>query len=130
MFVNPLIDWSGEEMLRYRRDHDLPESPAAALLHRSGECNRGAFANAAEERAMLKALYPDFFSGIEALEREAEEAGIRWCRWGGYDLRGERAGEVSRRCPVMLCESCKARQHTPRGAGRVGTVSAVGSSRR
>jgi 3'-phosphoadenosine 5'-phosphosulfate sulfotransferase (PAPS reductase)/FAD synthetase len=110
VFANPLIDWTGEQMRSYRREHELPESPAAALLHRSGECNCGAFASAAEERAMLKALYPEFFAGIEALEREAEAAGVRWCRWGGYDVHGNRAGEVTRRRPGMLCESCDARQ--------------------
>lgn len=113
VFVNPLIDWTGKDMRSYRRQHDLPESPAAALLHRSGECNCGAFAKANEERAMLRALYPDFFAGIESLEREAQAAGVRWCRWGGFDLDGNRAGEVSRERPGLLCESCETRQHNP-----------------
>jgi 3'-phosphoadenosine 5'-phosphosulfate sulfotransferase (PAPS reductase)/FAD synthetase len=111
VFANPLIDWSNEDMHCYRRDHEIPESPAAALLHRSGECNCGAFANADGEREMLKALYPDWFAGIEALEAEAQAAGIRWCRWGGHDIHGNRAGEVSRQKPGILCESCDARQH-------------------
>ncbi|HTU77389.1 MAG TPA: phosphoadenosine phosphosulfate reductase family protein [Solirubrobacteraceae bacterium] len=114
VFVNPLIDWTGEDMRRYRREHDLPESPAAALLHRSGECNCGAFAKAGEERAMLGALYPDFVAAvIESLEEEAQAAGVRWCRWGGFDLDGNRAGEVSRERPGLLCESCEARQRNP-----------------
>lgn len=61
---------------------------------------------------MLKALYPDFFAGIEELEQEAQAIGVRWCRWGGYDIHGNRAGEVTRRAG-MLCESCEARQHAP-----------------
>jgi 3'-phosphoadenosine 5'-phosphosulfate sulfotransferase (PAPS reductase)/FAD synthetase len=114
VFVNPLIDWTGEDMSGYRREHDLPESSASALLHRSGECNCGAFAKADEERPMLQALYPDFFAAvIESLEREAQAAGVRWCRWGGYDLDGNRAGEVSRERPGLLCESCEARQRNP-----------------
>jgi 3'-phosphoadenosine 5'-phosphosulfate sulfotransferase (PAPS reductase)/FAD synthetase len=118
VFAAPLIDWTGEEMRSYRRGHDLPESPAAALLHRSGECNCGAFAKAGEERAMLKALYPEFFAGIERLEREAQAAGVRWCRWGGYDVHGNRAGEVTRRRPGMLCESCEARQRVSTSPSR------------
>jgi DNA (cytosine-5)-methyltransferase 1 len=113
VFANPLIDWTGEDMRSYRREHRIPESPAAALLHRSGECNCGAFANADGEREMLKALYPDWFAGIEALEAEAQAAGVRWCRWGGYDIDGNRAGAVTRQKPGMLCESCEARQHAP-----------------
>lgn len=112
VFVNPLINWTGEQMRRYRAEHQIPESPAAALLHRSGECNCGAFAKGEEERAMLGALYPEFFAEIEMLEQEAKAAGVRWCRWGGYDLEGNRAGEVSRERPGLLCESCESRQHT------------------
>jgi 3'-phosphoadenosine 5'-phosphosulfate sulfotransferase (PAPS reductase)/FAD synthetase len=112
VFANPLIDWTGEDMRSYRSEHGIPESPAAALLHRSGECNCGAFAKAGEERAMLSALYPEFFAGIEALERQAQAAGVRWCRWGGYDIHGNRAGEVSKERPGLLCESCESRQHT------------------
>ncbi len=110
VFVSPLIDWTGEEMRGYRAEHSIPESPAAALLHRSGECNCGAFAKAGEERAMLQALYPEFFAGIEALEAQARAAGVRWCCWGGYDVHGNRAGEVSKERPGLLCESCEARQ--------------------
>ncbi len=132
VFVNPLIDWTGGDMLAYRREHQIPESTAAALLHRSGECQCGAFANAAEERAMLKALYPVFFAGIEQLEREAQEAGVRWCRWGGYDLDGNRAGEPSRERPGLLCESCEARQHSqaPRARRRSATAGRCGRGAR
>ncbi len=110
VFVNPLISWTDLDVLRYRRQHHLPESDAAALLHRSGECNCGAFASAAQERAMLKALYPEFFQSIETLEAEAEAAGLRWCRWGGYDRDGNRATDASRQAPGLLCESCDSRQ--------------------
>ena len=127
VFVNPLIAWTGDEMRRYRCDHAIPESPAAALLHRSGECNCGAFAKAGEERAMLKALYPEFFAGIEALEREAEAAGVRWCRWGGYDVHGNRAGAVSRERPGLLCESCEARQRPAAPARRAGAPRGLSS---
>ncbi len=118
VFAAPLIDWTGGDMLAYRRKHQIPESAASALLHRSGECQCGAFANAEEERAMLKALYPGFFAGIEQLEREAHEAGVRWCRWGGYDVHGNRAGDASREKPGLLCESCEARQHSPAPSSR------------
>lgn len=105
-FVNPLIDWSNEEMRDYRRDHKLPESEVTALLHRSGECNCGAFAKAEEERAMMKSLWPEWFArNIEALEAECEEKGIRWCRWGGYDKDGLQAAG-SGEAPGLLCSDC------------------------
>jgi 3'-phosphoadenosine 5'-phosphosulfate sulfotransferase (PAPS reductase)/FAD synthetase len=110
VFLCPLITWRGQQIRDYRIEHKIPESPAAALLHRSGECNCGAFA-ARDERAMLKALYPDWWRAtIVPLEAGAQAAGIRWCRWGGYDVHGRRAGEVSRRASGPLCASCEARQ--------------------
>jgi 3'-phosphoadenosine 5'-phosphosulfate sulfotransferase (PAPS reductase)/FAD synthetase len=127
VFAAPLIDWTGQEMRRYRREHQLPESPAAALLHRSGECNCGAFAKADGERAMLKALYPEFFAGIERLENEAKRAGIRWCRWGGYDPQGNRAGERSRERTGLLCEGCEGRQRRPAAIARRACVKGPGS---
>jgi 3'-phosphoadenosine 5'-phosphosulfate sulfotransferase (PAPS reductase)/FAD synthetase len=111
VFACPLIDWTGEDTRRYREEYAIPESAAAALLHRSGECNCGAYAGKGE-RAMLKALYPEWWrTTIAPLEAQAQAAGIRWCRWGGYDLHGNRAGERSRERPGLLCESCEARRH-------------------
>jgi hypothetical protein len=113
--VSPLINWTTLDMLRYRRTHSLPESDAAALMHRSGECNCGAFAAAGEERATLKKLYPDFFASIEALEAEAEAAGLRWCRWGGYDKDGNRATDARTR----QARDCSANRATPAGLPRL-----------
>lgn len=94
-YVNPLIDWTKGDMRRYRETHRLRQSDIAALLHRSGECNCGAYANAGEERRMLEQFCPRTFARIHDLELRAEAAGIRWCRWGGYDLDGVRSTEVS-----------------------------------
>jgi 3'-phosphoadenosine 5'-phosphosulfate sulfotransferase (PAPS reductase)/FAD synthetase len=114
VFVNPLIGWTGEQIRGYRREHDLPESPAVALLPQKRRVQlRRVRESRRRERAMLPAIYPDFFAGIEKLEAEAQAAGIRWCRWGGYDLEGDRAGGVSRERPGLLCESCEARQRNP-----------------
>jgi len=107
VFCSPLIDWTGADMRRYRDEHGLPMSDVAALMHRSGECNCGAFANAGDERAMMRDLWPAWWrERIESLEAEAEAAGIRFCRWGGYDLDGNRAGDKSAERPGLLCSSC------------------------
>lgn len=106
VFVNPLIDWTGADMRRYKVEHDLPVSDVSALLHRSGECNCGAFAVAGEERAMMESLWPEWWrERIGVLEAEAEAKGVRWCRWGGFDVNGVRAGEVTE-AAGELCESC------------------------
>lgn len=105
-FVNPLIDWTAHDFVRYRESHGLRQSDIAALLHRSGECNCGAYARADGERAMLAALCPRTFARIEILERRAEAAGLRWCRWGGYDVNGIRSGSESSERPGIACTDC------------------------
>lgn len=100
-FANPLVDWTDVDMRVYRRDHDLPESDAAALLHRSGECNCGSFA-APGEREELRSLWPQWFERtIASLEREAATAGVAACRWG------ERPGVPVDAGP--LCSDCQLR---------------------
>jgi hypothetical protein len=107
-WVNPLIDWTNGEMRVYREEHGVPESDVAALLHRSGECNCAAKGSWWEERSLIKALWPLWFAGtIESLEREAERLGIRYCRWGGFDLNGVRAGSVSAKQPGPACDNCQ-----------------------
>jgi 3'-phosphoadenosine 5'-phosphosulfate sulfotransferase (PAPS reductase)/FAD synthetase len=104
VFANPLIDWTGCQMRAYRLEHDLPESDVAALLHRSGECNCGAFA-APGEREDLQALYPEWFEErIASLEREAAAAGVRACRWGERPLEAAvgDAGEMCTDCQLRF----------------------------
>jgi len=106
-FCNPLIDWSTEEMTAYRSRFELPQSDVAALLHRSGECNCGAFARAEEERRLMRAFWPEWWAeAIEALEAEAEARGVRWCRWGGFDLEGNQAAGAASD-PGLLCANCQ-----------------------
>jgi 3'-phosphoadenosine 5'-phosphosulfate sulfotransferase (PAPS reductase)/FAD synthetase len=104
VFANPLIDWTNTAMRRYRVEYELPESDVAALIHRSGECNCGAFAEPGE-REMLAALWPEWFEAtIASLEREAEAAGIPACRWG------ERPPDATPADAGPLCSSCEFRQ--------------------
>ena len=102
VFVNPLIEWTNEDMADYRAEHDLRLSDVAALLHRSGECNCGAYADG-EEREMLASLWPDWFDRrIGSLEREAEAMGLSHCRWGA-GREGLATGPTGE-----LCSSCDA----------------------
>jgi 3'-phosphoadenosine 5'-phosphosulfate sulfotransferase (PAPS reductase)/FAD synthetase len=140
-FCSPLIDWTAAQLADYRAKHDLPTSDVSALLHRSGECNCGAFAQAAEERALMRAFWPGWWaSHIEALEVEAEARGIRWCRWCGFDVDGNRASGRSIEKVGPLCVSCPTRSFqtggalpaTPEGARRathVATHRATGGPR-
>lgn len=103
IFCNPLIEWSNKEMADYRAEHDLRLSDVAAMLHRSGECNCGCFADEGE-REMLKSLWPEWWEErIGSVEREAEQMGLQCPKWGGN--RGEapaEAGPMCSSCEVMI----------------------------
>lgn len=104
VFANPLWNWTNADMTAYKREHALPQSDVAALIHRSGECNCGAFASAGE-REMLADLWPAWFEeNIASLEREAAAAGIKRCRWGVAGDK-EKATEGG-----PMCSSCDFRQ--------------------
>lgn len=107
VWCNPLIDWTARDMWDYRDTHmrDAPTSDVAALLHRSGECNCGAFA-APGEREELMALFPEWWhETMGLLEQEAEAMGLVSARWGSWkadafaddDLVGE------------MCSDCQLR---------------------
>ncbi len=102
-FCNPLIDWTGDDVRAYRAEYRLPQSDVAALIHRSGECNCGAYA-APGEREMLRALWPDWFErSIGALERECEARGIPSCRWGeGFGVAPDDVGALCSDCQLRL----------------------------
>lgn len=111
VYANPLIDWSTTRLHAYRREHHLPESDVAALLHRSGECNCGAFA-VPGEREMLMSLYPDWWAQrIAPLEAEAEALGLPACRWGQRPPEAVAAGQAEALFDVgELCSTCAWRQ--------------------
>lgn len=103
VFCNPLIDWTNSQMHRYRAEHRLPQSDVAALIHRSGECNCGAFASPGE-REMMQSLWPEWFEQtIASLEREAKAQGIAACEWGKAPA-AQMPDEVG-----ALCSDCQLR---------------------
>ena len=128
-FCNPLIDWTASDVADYRSQFALRQSDVAALLHRSGECNCGAFARAEEERELMRTFWPQWWAEIEALEAEAEARGIRWCRWGGYDRKGNQAAG-STADPGLLCANCPSgRSQSSRSRRRRGCGSRPGRDR-
>ncbi len=98
VWANPLTDWTNERLREYKREHNLPESDVAALMHMSGECGCGAYA-AEGEREMRCSLFPEWGAWLEDLEARAEAAGVRHCRWGGP------AGKARDGGPMCNCVS-------------------------
>jgi 3'-phosphoadenosine 5'-phosphosulfate sulfotransferase (PAPS reductase)/FAD synthetase len=105
VWVNPLIDWTDADMRAYREHHGLEQSDVAALIHRSGECNCGAFADDGE-REMLRSLYPDWWERVIGhAEREAEARGLH-SRWGerppNVTPETDRRGRLCGSCPTLF----------------------------
>lgn len=109
VWANPITDWSDGDMYAYRRDHELPESDVAALIHRSGECNCGCFAQPGE-RQMLAQLFPEWGRRIDDLERRARERGLPCWRWGercepGATPAGKGVGPLCSDCQLTFEEA-------------------------
>jgi 3'-phosphoadenosine 5'-phosphosulfate sulfotransferase (PAPS reductase)/FAD synthetase len=103
VWCNPLIDWTNEAMRRYRLEHRLPESDVAALMHRSGECNCGAFA-APGERLDLLTFFPEWFEDtILDVEREATRRRLPGAVWGQRPFEtAARGGDLCSDCQMRL----------------------------
>lgn len=86
VWVNIILDWPDHATAAYRQLHGLPTSDVAALLHRSGECNCGTYAQPGE-RAMLTSLFPDFADRVAAWENLALDHGHHYAAtWGQRPL--------------------------------------------
>lgn len=102
VWLNPLINWSNENMADYRHGESLPVSEVSANLHMSGECLCGAFASQndkREERAMLEFFYrPWVEENIAPLEKECRTRGLPYCEWGVKRPGKDKVG--------LMCSGC------------------------
>lgn len=96
--VNPILHFNRAEMDEYQSRFDLPRNEVSDHLHISGECLCGAFARPGEKE-MVRFFYPETAAEIDALEAEAEAAGLRFCKWGV-----KRPGPKSR--GGIMCHGC------------------------
>lgn len=103
VWVAPIIDYSKSEAAALRVAEGISQSDVAALCHRSGECNCGAYA-APGEREMLKSLFPSWFAqNIERLEEIAKDAGHGdLAKWGHCLRSGKDDG-----APGPMCVGCE-----------------------
>jgi 3'-phosphoadenosine 5'-phosphosulfate sulfotransferase (PAPS reductase)/FAD synthetase len=77
VWVNPLIDWTGEDVLAYREANGLPKNPVSAALGMSGECLCGAFAKPGE-LARVERCSPETGAYLRDLEGRVRAAGHNW----------------------------------------------------
>lgn len=105
VWVNPLLDWTNEQMRDYRAEHSLPVSDATAMTHRSGECNCMAFTSQGE-RDFIIGCYPEWYRDtIMPIEREAQRLGLERWQWAWADKESmvgfENVGAMCRSCELL-----------------------------
>lgn len=99
MWVSPMVLWTKLNLNTYRRMYDVPVNPVYDLLHYSGECLCGSFAQAGE-REWLFEWFADDPAVLELLALESELA-------TRTDIPAERriwgCGGQTKRCPLGTC---------------------------
>lgn len=80
VWCNPIFWWSEKQCEDYRAENNLPRNPVKDKICISGECLCGAFA-AKEERAEIRACFPETEKELLRLEEIARKNGHPW-PWG------------------------------------------------
>jgi 3'-phosphoadenosine 5'-phosphosulfate sulfotransferase (PAPS reductase)/FAD synthetase len=120
IWLAPLIDWSGNDILDYLQGVGLPINPVEPKLHRSGDCNCGSFGDR-DEYEELRFWYPDFARRIDALEVCARAAGYTW-GWGERPTneymrhkKGQQYLPGLEPGKAYMCSGCEIRQQILQG---------------
>lgn len=77
IWAAPIYDWSKKDCQLCRRYAGIKRNPVAELIHKSGECLCGAFAEKGE-LAELAVWFPEVAQRIRNLEAEVRAAGFPW----------------------------------------------------
>jgi 3'-phosphoadenosine 5'-phosphosulfate sulfotransferase (PAPS reductase)/FAD synthetase len=100
VWVNPIEDFTQADIREYMERHGLPESPIAKLIHKSGECLCGAFAQPGELKE-YELLLPKTAEMIHQLQDEVRAAGHSG-NWGCRPYKGKKQLGA----PGPLCQGC------------------------
>lgn len=104
VFVSPLLYWPSGTPRQYAKQNNLFINPVAENLHRSGECNCGAFAPD-NERGLVAAFYPAFENYLAELEYRAARRGVH-AAWGQRPSPVLNDYPEMPKLPMIMCSSC------------------------
>ena len=105
VWVAPIIDWEQSDKHWYMDKYHLPRNEVVDLLHRSGECNCGAFGSP-EELAEMRYWYPKDAAKIDELAASVRDR-FSWS-WGENPPAMCRFPDPTQR-DLELCQSCESR---------------------
>lgn len=110
VWVAPLWNWNKRQCNEYIEANKLERNEVSDLLHMSGECLCGAFADQHtgmdrhHELKEIELWFPDTAAQIYALEKEAEAAGVH-CEWGRRPPRDTKTMNMF----MPMCVGCENR---------------------
>lgn len=112
-WASPLVEFTDEDLRKYRSNHEISENLVAELLCASGECLCGAYADR-RNLPLIEEYYPETARQIyqlewEALERAARgEFPVRWALWahGSVDA-GEYSARTDDKQQRITCSDCE-----------------------
>lgn len=110
IWVAPMWNWSREERDQYITDNSLPRNPIKPLIHVSGDCLCGAYADRGELE-LLHIFFPVEYEQIKALQDKVmQKFPWRWDEkpptwWGKYQAGQQFLGDDF----MPLCWSCERR---------------------
>ena len=102
VWVNPIVDFSTEDVTDYNTKHNLPRNSVVDLLHISGECLCGAYARP-DELKEIEMWFPHVGRKIRLLEDKVKRMNLKRCEWGWSNAT--RQGNLFP--PGILCAGCK-----------------------
>jgi len=80
LWINPILEWTADDCGRYIEYSGLRRNEVVDLLHRSGECLCGAFANHREIEE-IDMWFPEAAKQIHDLEKRCRDKGLVDCKW-------------------------------------------------
>lgn len=103
IWVAPIVNWLKKDCLQYLDDNELPHNPVVDILHMSGECLCGAFAEKGE-LALIDIFFPETSKCILELQKKVRQAGFPW-NWGEKPPQWFQEVKAGQKF-LPLCSSC------------------------
>jgi 3'-phosphoadenosine 5'-phosphosulfate sulfotransferase (PAPS reductase)/FAD synthetase len=110
LWANPLAHWSKLDCVDTIEAARIERNPVVLLLHKSGECLCGSFAQP-NELNEIALWYPKIAEHIRSIEAAVKTAGQRACVWGQRPPRERKRQPATRdsagRRVGPLCQQCE-----------------------
>lgn len=109
VWVAPVLYWSKKNCLDFIAREGAARNEVVRLLHMSGECLCGAFANndKTNELGEVGVWFPEVRARIERLQEQARERGVH-CKWGEAPPEAKRELAEEDLPLFSMCQRCDA----------------------